>query len=149
MILHSTAFRGTVLASVLALAACSMNPMGSHAPKFTAKLSGTQEVPPNASPGTGALEASFNRDTSVLKWTVSYSGLTGPVTGAHFHGPATPGQNAGVVLPFSGSLVSAIQGEAKLTPAQAEDLTAGRWYANLHTAAYPGGEIRGQVLPKR
>jgi hypothetical protein len=66
---------------------------------------------------------------------------------AHFHGPAAAGANAGVVLPFANP-ASPIEGQATLTPAQAADLSAGKWYANVHTAANPGGEIRGQMLPK-
>ena len=76
---------------------------------------------------------------------MTYSGLTGPVTGGHFHGPALAGQNAGVVVPFAAGLVSPITGSATLTPTQVADLSAGKWYVNLHTAANPGGEIRGQV----
>nr|WP_237357789.1 CHRD domain-containing protein [Piscinibacter gummiphilus] len=122
-----------------------MNPMGSHAPSLGAKLTASAEVPPNPSTGSGTLEARYNTDTQVLKWKVTYTGLTGPVTAAHFHGPAAPGTNTGVVVPFSGPLASPIEGEAKLSAIQASDLLAGKWYVNLHTAAYPGGEIRGQV----
>jgi len=89
-------------------------------------------------------KASLNKDTSVLTWKISYSGLTGPATAAHFHGPAMAGANAGVVLPFA-SATSPIEGTATLTAAQVADLTAGKWYANVHTAANKGGEIRGQV----
>jgi hypothetical protein len=56
-----------------------------------------------------------------------------------------PGDNAGVVVPLSGSLASPIKGTATLTAAQVADLKAGKWYVNVHTAANPGGEIRGQV----
>ena len=90
-------------------------------------------------------EVSYNPATYTLRWTVTYSGLSGPATGGHFHGPAMPGQNAPVVVPFTGSLASPISGEKILTPAQASDLLAGKWYVNLHTAANPGGEIRGQA----
>ena len=87
----------------------------------------------------------MNKDTHVLSWTVTYAGLSGPTTGGHFHGPAMAGQNAGVVVPLGGSLASPIKGMATLTAAQESDLMAGKWYLNLHTAAHPGGEIRGQV----
>ena len=83
----------------------------------------------------------------MLTWKLSYSGLTGPATAAHFHGPAVAGSNAGVVIPFA-SPASPIEGQATLTAAQAADLLAGKWYANVHTAANKGGEIRGQVTPK-
>ena len=139
------AVRSALISAAVLAAGCSMNPMGTHAPTFSARLTGGAEVPSNASPGTGSLEARMNSDSRVLKWKVSYAGLTGPVTAAHLHGPAAPGANAGVVVPFSGPLASPITGEATLTSAQVADLTAGKWYVNLHTAAYPGGEIRGQV----
>jgi len=66
-------------------------------------------------------------------------------TAGHFHGPAMPGVNAGVVLPFKGNLVSPVVGTATLTPEQVTVLEDGKWYVNLHTAAHPGGEIRGQL----
>jgi hypothetical protein len=106
-------------------------------------LSAKNEVPPNASTAVG--NARVYLDGMNLKWTVTYSGTTGPVTAGHFHGPAAPGANAGVVLPFTGSMASPIEGSATLTQAQVDQLKAGLWYVNLHTAANPGGEIRGQV----
>ena len=87
----------------------------------------------------------FNKDTNLLRWKANFSGLTGPATGAHFHGPAAIGSNAGVVLPWPGPINSPLEGSATLTAAQADDLMAGRWYANVHTAANPGGEVRGQM----
>jgi hypothetical protein len=112
-----------------------------------AKLSGAAEVPANASTGMGSLEASLDKQTRVLTWTVSYSGLTGPAKAGHFHGPAAAGANAGVALPFTGSVDTPIKGSATLTEAQVADLLAGKWYVNLHTAANAGGELRGQVMP--
>ena len=45
------------------------------------------------------------------------------------------------------SAASPIEGQATLSPAQVADLMAGKWYANVHTAANKGGEIRGQIMP--
>ena len=112
--------------------------------KLQAELKGSNEVPPNASSGSGKAEASFDTDTKILTYTVTYTGLTGPALGAHFHGPSEPGKNAGIALPFK-SAQNPIQGTATLTEAQAADLLAGKWYANIHTAANPGGELRGQM----
>ncbi len=143
--------RAGLLATTFALGACSMTPMAPATTpmmatqNFRATLSSAAEVPANASPGTGSLEASLDKGTSVLRWKVSYSGLTGPATMAHFHGPALPGANAGVAVPFP-SAASPADGMATLTPAQIADLMAGKWYVNIHTQQYPGGEIRGQVL---
>jgi len=140
--------RSILLASALVagLAACgAMKP--SNTVSLSAQLSAANEVPPTVSNGTGMAEATLNKDSNVLTWKLSYSGLTGPATAGHFHGPAAVGSNAGVVLPFSGT-ASPITGQATLTPAQAADLLAGKWYANIHTAANKGGEIRGQMTPK-
>jgi hypothetical protein len=135
---------GALVAATLAFAGCGM--MGMSGPSTaTNKLEGRQEQPPNASAGSGTVVTTLDKGTRVLRWTVTYSGLTGPVSAGHFHGPATPGQNAGVVVPFTGNLQSPFQGQATLTEAQMADLVAGKWYANLHTAQFPGGEIRGQV----
>ena len=137
---------GFVLAAMVAgISGCgSMQP--GNMVTFTARMSGTSEVPAVRTDGTGMVEASLNKDTQVLKWKLTYSGLSGPAAAAHFHGPAAAGSNAGAVVPFA-SAASPIGGQATLTPAQVADLMAGKWYANVHTAANKGGEIRGQMMP--
>lgn len=118
-----------------------------RAEKITLKadLKGSNEVPPNASPASGKAEATLDTETRVLSWKVTYADLTGPAMGAHFHGPTEPGKNAGIALPFK-TVQSPIEGTATLTENQATDLLAGKWYANIHTAANPGGELRGQMM---
>jgi hypothetical protein len=125
--------------------------VGTAAPRAQAEtivlkseLKAANSVPPNDSPGTGTAEASFDTATKTLSWTITFAGLTGPVIGAHFHGPAEPGKNAGIVLPFKNP-ESPISGSSALTEGQTADLLAGKWYANIHTQAHPGGEIRGQM----
>jgi hypothetical protein len=135
-----------VMAATLGLSVCG-SVLAADSTAFVAKLSGTNEVPANASPGSGTLEASLDKQTSVLSWTVRYADLTGPVKAGHFHGPALAGTNAGVALGFTGSVESPVQGTATLTAAQIDALMSGKWYVNLHTAANPGGEVRGQVMP--
>jgi hypothetical protein len=87
----------------------------------------------------------YNPATKLLTWKVSYSGLTGPATMGHFHGPADPGKNAPVEIAFA-KVDSPFEGSATLTDAQAADLAAGKLYINIHTAENKGGEIRGQVI---
>ena len=117
-----------------------------HAETITLKadLKGANEVPPNASPASGKAEATFDTNTRLLSWTLTFTDLTGPAVGAHFHGPSEPGKNAGIALPFKAG-DSPIHGTANITENQAADLLAGKWYANIHTAANPGGELRGQM----
>jgi hypothetical protein len=111
-----------------------------------ATLSGAAEVPPNASAGMGQLQAEFDKASRTFRYTLRYSGLSGPVKAGHFHGPAEAGKNAGVALGINNAAESPAQGSAVLTADQAADLLAGKWYVNLHTAANPGGEVRGQVI---
>ena len=107
-------------------------------------LSPASEVPPNSSPGTGSADVTFDTATKLLTWKVTYSGLTGPATMAHFHGPGEVGKNAPVVVPIPNA-ASGVDGSATLNDAQAADLVAGKYYINVHTDANKGGEIRGQV----
>jgi hypothetical protein len=114
---------------------------------YTATLDGKSESPPVDTKGTGKATLKYNPDTKMLKYTITYKKLSGDAVAAHFHGPADPGANADVELPITVSK-SPIKGEATLTDAQASDLAAGKWYVNIHTAANPNGEIRGQVVAK-
>jgi hypothetical protein len=113
--------------------------------RFHAHMDAKSEVPPKNSAGTGEAVATLDTATKVLSYTITYKGLTGPATMAHFHGPAPVGVNAGVVVAFN-PVTSPITGKATLTDAQIADLETGKWYANVHTAANPGGEIRGQMV---
>jgi len=148
MISYRTTIQSTLLAAAMTLAGCSWIPGMGPETSMKNQLTGAQEVPSVTTGGSGTIDTTFDKLTNVLTWTVTYSGLSGPVTGAHFHGPAAAGVNAGVVVPFTGDLSSPIRGKATLTGAQAADFTAGRWYVNLHTAKNPGGEIRGQLTSK-
>ena len=111
---------------------------------FTAHLDGAQETPPNDSKGTGEAKIAFDTDSKTLIWTVTYSGLSGPATMAHFHGPAPVGKAASVVVNFT-PFDSPIHGSTVLTQGQVDQLMNGLWYVNVHTALHPPGEIRGQV----
>lgn len=144
MIARRLAIASILATGALALAGCGMMNSGKGmGGAMTIPLSGQNEVPPNSSGGSGT--AKVELDGNVIKWTVTYSGATGPIVAGHFHGPAQPGANAGVVVPFAGPLASPIIGSATLTPAQVDQVKQGLWYVNLHTAAHPGGELRGQV----
>jgi hypothetical protein len=113
---------------------------------FHTVMNAASEVPPKTSPGKGMATATLNTATKQLTYTVQFSDLTGPATMAHFHGPAEPGANAGIVVPLGNNPTSPIEGSVTLTDQQIGDLMAGRWYVNVHTAANPAGEIRGQMI---
>jgi hypothetical protein len=115
------------------------------AQNFKADLKTSEEAPPVTGNASGKLEATYDAASKKLSWKGTYSGLTGPATAAHFHGPADPGKNAGVAV-AAPAPSSPFEGSATLTDAQAADLAAGKLYFNIHTAANPGGELRGQVL---
>jgi hypothetical protein len=115
---------------------------------FTADLKGSSETPANTTTGTGQVAATLDTVSGVFTYHVTYGGLTGPATAAHFHGPALPGVGAPPVITMK-SLSSPIDGVATLTPAEAADLQAGKWYFNVHTVAHKGGEIRGQLEATR
>jgi hypothetical protein len=113
---------------------------------YMAMLDGASEVPPHAVPGKGMAMADLDTATKTFTYKVEFSGLTGPATMAHFHGPALAGANAGPVVVFTQPVTSPASGSQVLTDAQIADLNAGKWYVNIHTEANKGGEIRGQLM---
>ncbi|HVC50948.1 MAG TPA: CHRD domain-containing protein [Stellaceae bacterium] len=119
---------------------------------FKVALNGAQEVPTTETGGTGSADITYDPTTRKISWSITYSGLSSPVTMAHIHGPAAPGKTGPVIVWLSVQGVppaSPITGETTLTPEQATELAAGQLYVNVHTRSHPAGEIRGQVvLPK-
>ena len=105
---------------------------------YTAKLAGASGVK-----GSGDVFAMLEGKT--LTYTVNYKDLSGPATMAHFHGPAAQGANAPPVVVVPDNAKLPIGGSVRLTDEQMADLLAGKWYFNVHTAANPGGEIRGTL----
>jgi CHRD domain len=137
-------FRNAAIASALVFVSLAAR---AATVNLKATLKASSEVPAKDSSGTGMLTATLDTTTNELTYHVTFDGLTGPASAAHFHGPAAPGANAGPQVAVKTTpIVSPIDGTATLTADQAKDLLAGKWYFNIHTAANPGGEIRGQVM---
>jgi hypothetical protein len=135
-----------IMLATLALGAAFAFAGPAFAEKLKATLDGKSEVPANTSAGTGTADIDYDAATKKMSWKLTYSGLSGPATAAHFHGPAEAGKNGGVAVAIPNATSSPAEGSATLTDAQAADLLGGKYYVNVHTAANPGGEIRGQVM---
>jgi CHRD domain len=130
----------------------SAKPTYAAATSYKASLDGKSEVPPTTSSGTGTATVTYDPSTKMVTWQGNFSGLSGPATAAHIHGPAEAGKNAGVIVPLSQKDVpftSPFTGSATLADDKAAALEAalsgGLAYVNIHTAANPGGEVRGQL----
>ena len=108
-------------------------------------IDGLQPVPPTNSPGLGIGDVTLQLD-GMLDFNISFGGLLANEIASHFHGPAMPGQNAAVVfgLPPGSPKIGSV---GPLNAQQQSDLLNGLWYVNIHSSQFPGGEIRGQVVP--
>lgn len=136
-----------ILAALVLLSACSASP--TTRVRMSANMDAKGQIAEVHSPGTGTCTVWFDKATSTVSWNIYYTGLTGPLTAVHLHGPAGKGAEAGVQVDLGDAGFDVpIHGSAVLTAEQASQLLAGKWYVNMHTAAFPDGEIRGQVLPQ-
>ena len=97
------------------------------------------------SDGVGAGWLHLDTEANTIDWSIVYSNLTGDPTMAHFHGPAAPDENAGPQVPLDHT-VNPMIGSAVISDTQEAQLFDNLWYVNIHTEAYPTGEIRGQVV---
>ena len=126
-------------------------PAGAATLNLFATIDGNQEVPPSGSPATGTGTMVYDDVSNLLSWNISYSGMVGTPTVSHFHGPAAVGENAGIqvdiVANSGGSITSPMIGSATISDQQEGELLGGLWYINIHSSSFPGGEIRGQVVP--
>ena len=114
------------LALVIAASTLFSNLAAAAVISFVSDLSSSQEVPPVQGAGKGQLQATLDTTSAQLRWNVTYSGLSGPVTAGHFHGPAGKMENAGVAIGFKGGLDSPISGAEILTPTQMAELMDGK-----------------------
>ncbi len=132
-----------ILVFAAAMLAIVTMPAAAATLTFKANIQG---VAGSNSKATGILTAEYDTDTKKLSWQGRYRGLGTYATGANFHGPAAPDQNAGIVLKLR-NYDSPFNGTAILSNRQASQLTAGKWYILIRTAAHPAGELRGQLTP--
>lgn len=146
--LLSLAFAGILFAA----SACTTDKLSEEV--YTATnlpLSGLQEVPQRQTSGNGTMDVVYNKDLRTLSYTVRWNSLTGPVVQAHIHGTAAKGVNAGILQDWTSSIPKAVAGTYSGTVLidgvifREEDLLLGRYYVNIHTAMFAGGEIRGQI----
>ncbi|QEC51849.1 CHRD domain-containing protein [Anseongella ginsenosidimutans] len=140
-------------ASILVLSACN-NKKNADSPDnettltATAALDAVQETAEVNSEGAGSFEGTLDTATGEFTFKLEWSGLTGPPSMMHFHGPADPGADAGVkigITDFPAEAAGSVSQTVTVEEADRADLLAGKWYVNIHTDAYGAGEIRGQV----
>lgn len=114
-------------------------------------MTGAQETPAVTTSATGTIDADYNRLTRILSYKLTFSGLTDSATAAHIHGLGEVGVLAPVVQTFT-SFPRRKEGSYSGTllvdgvKIKEEDILAGRYYINIHSKVYGGGEIRGQLI---
>jgi hypothetical protein len=137
---------------LLGVALAFASPARAEQVMFMFGLDPGQEVqtPPVVSPGSGSGHVMYDTATNVIQWDISFQNLVANVSVAHFHGPAGPGFNASPILGVATTAVTSgvLQGSADWAEANEAALLDGLVYFNIHTTTFPGGEIRGQVVPE-
>ncbi len=118
-------------------------PASAQTVEFLARIDQAQEVPASGSPAVGIGVFAVDTVADTVSYRITYTGLTAPESGAHIHGFAGPGVNAGVLQPLPlGTLKCGVWNYAA---AQEAGILAGNTYVNIHSTAFPGGEVRGQI----
>jgi hypothetical protein len=136
----------------IAPAASSSEKNGDDGPPiiFSADLSADEESAVTDSRGVGHIECTLEPSTLRFSWKLTYRALSSPVTSAAFHGPQTPGGEAGVLIDIGPKgLTNPSVGTVILNDGQLEYLLVGRIYVNIRTMRFPAGEIRGQLSRQR
>jgi CHRD domain/Bacterial Ig-like domain (group 3)/Divergent InlB B-repeat domain len=109
---------------------------------FNVVIEGIQEQPRRATPAVGGGTVVVDTVANTLTYDITYTNLAGTFTVAHFHGPAAREANAVVKIDITANPNS---GTVTYNEADEADILAGRWYYNLHTTVFTGGELRGQL----
>ena len=117
---------------------------------FAGKLTADDQSTPTDSPGEGYAEVRLERATLRILWKITYRGLTSKPIAAGLYGPENVGANAGQIVNLGvKGLASPMQGSQVLSDGEFQYLITGRVYANIHTARYKDGELRGQLRRQR
>ena len=158
-----TVFASLLFSSIIMFTSCETDAELKKTTDFSKTgiiMSSAQETPANASTALGTMDVFYTRETRILTYSVSWTGLTGPVTNMHIHGLGSPGYNAPVLQNiivagglgiFAPGAAYGVTGKVAATLLvdgvfiKEQDLLNGNFYMNIHTAANPGGEIRGQI----
>ena len=143
---------GLALAGTMVISSCDKDDDDIKDPheKFTlsGNASGDQEVPAVTTSATGTLSGTYDKDSKELTYTINWTGLSGDITVAHFHGPAAAGETASPLQDITIG-TNGMDGTTSATITASDALHSalldGKVYYNLHTAANPDGEIRGHV----
>jgi len=141
----------SMAAFIFVSGACTSDKLNDEIYTATLPLSGLQEVPQRQTSGNGTMDLVYNKELRTLSYTVRWNSLTGPVAQAHIHGTAQRGVNAPVLQDWTSSISKTVAGTYTGSVLidgvvfKEEDLFLGRYYVNIHTAQFPGGEIRGQI----
>jgi hypothetical protein len=136
--------------SMFVISSCDDNDDGTDDNMYSisGSASGSQEVPAVTTSATGTLTGTYNASNNRLDYTINWTGLSGVVSVAHFHGPAMAGASAGPIHDINittNGVSGSTSGSVTVADSTESHLLNGRVYYNLHTIANPAGEIRGQV----
>jgi hypothetical protein len=141
----------TAISGSLVFVSCEAenNDMDDNMYTVSGNASGSQEVPAVSTTAAGTLTGTYNSNTNQLQYTINWNGLSGLITAAHFHGPASAGVNAGPIHDIvigTNAVTGSTSATITVADSTEQHLLNGKVYYNLHTAANTGGEIRGQVM---